>query len=254
MRPPADPPRSPRAAAADAGPLHEALAQSGGLDTLLKDLTERAVLAVEGAAACSITVRRDGRLLTLAGTDGLPSGLDQRQYENGDGPCVRAAAADVEQYAPDLARETRWPSYTEYALAQGVRSVLAVPLDVDGETDAALNLYAVTEHAFDGRRTTAREFAARASQAINAALRIERQRASAGDVRAALLSRSVIDQAVGILMAKERCDARVALDMLRRASQDSNVKLRDLCGDLVARVAGAPVRDGSAPGGSRTGG
>ncbi|MFJ3226359.1 ANTAR domain-containing protein [Streptomyces sp. NPDC086783] len=253
MRPPADPPRSPRAVAAEAGPLHEALAQGGGLDTLLKDLTERAVLAVEGAAASSITVRRDGRLLTLAGTDGLPSGLDQRQYENGDGPCVRAAEADAEQHSPDLTRETRWPSYTEYALSQGVRSVLAVPLAVDGETDAALNLYAVTENAFRDRRETAREFAARAAQAINAALRIERERASAGDVRTALLSRSVIDQAVGILMAKERCDARVALDMLRRASQDSNVKLRDLCGDLVARVSRTPVRDGRTPGGSRAG-
>ncbi|MEU1039901.1 GAF and ANTAR domain-containing protein [Streptomyces sp. NPDC005551] len=257
MRPPADPPRPPRAAAAPgARTLHEALAQSGGLDTLLRDLTERAVLAVEGAAACSITVRRDGRLLTLAGTSGLPSGLDQRQYENGDGPCVRAAKVDAEQYSPDLAQETRWPSYTPYALSQGIRSVLAVPLPVDGETDAALNLYAVTEDAFRDRRETARAFAERAAEAINAALRIERERTSAGDVRTALLSRSVIDQAVGILMAKERCDARVALDMLRRASQDSNVKLRDLCGDLVARVSrSAPAtRDGRAPDGSRAGG
>ncbi|MDX6363462.1 GAF and ANTAR domain-containing protein [Streptomyces sp. NPDC058274] len=253
MRPPADPPESPRAVVPDprtaAAPLHQALAGSGGLDTLLRDLTERAVLAVEGAAACSITVRRDGRLLTLAGTGGLPSGLDQRQYENGDGPCVRAAALEAEQHAPDLSQETRWPSYTAYALSQGVRSVLAVPLTVDGETDAALNFYAVTEDAFHDRRDTARVFAARASEAINAALRIEREQASSGDVRTALLSRSVIDQAIGILMAKERCDARAALDRLRRASQDSNVKLRDLCGDLVARVTGAAAaREGRTPG------
>jgi AmiR/NasT family two-component response regulator len=56
-------------------------------------------------------------------------------------------------------------------------------------------------------------------------------------VRTALLSRSVIDQAIGILMARERVDARIALERLRRASQDSNVKLRDLCSDLVARTA-----------------
>jgi hypothetical protein len=50
-------------------------------------------------------------------------------------------------------------------------------------------------------------------------------------------------------MAKERCDARAALDRLRRASQDSNVKLRDLCGDLVARVTGAAAaREGRTPG------
>jgi AmiR/NasT family two-component response regulator len=69
------------------------------------------------------------------------------------------------------------------------------------------------------------------------ALRIERRRQSAADVRTALLSRSVIDQAVGILMARERIDARIALERLRRVSQDRNVKLRDLCGQLVARVS-----------------
>lgn len=69
------------------------------------------------------------------------------------------------------------------------------------------------------------------------ALRIERRRQSAADVRTALLSRSVIDQAIGILMARERIDARIALERLRRVSQDRNVKLRDLCDQLVARVS-----------------
>jgi hypothetical protein len=228
--------QQPRATAPESATLHHALAGTGGLDTLLRDLTDRAVLAVEGAEACSITVRRDGRLLTVAGTSGLPSGLDQRQYENGDGPCVRAADSDAEQHAPDLSQEDRWPTYAAYAHSRGVRTVLAVPLAVDGETDAALNLYATTEGAFRGSRTVARAFAANASDAINAALSIERERASAGDVRTALLSRSVIDQAIGILMAQERCTAQTALDTLRRVSQDANIKLRDLCGDLVART------------------
>lgn len=228
--------QQPRATAPESATLHQALAGTGGLDTLLRDLTDRAVLAVAGAEACSITVRRDGRLLTVAGTSGLPSGLDQRQYENGDGPCVRAADSDAEQHAPDLSQEDRWPTYAAYALSRGVRTVLAVPLAVDGETDAALNLYATTEGAFRGSRAVARAFAANASDAINAALSIERERASAGDVRTALLSRSVIDQAIGILMAQERCTAQTALDTLRRVSQDANIKLRDLCGDLVART------------------
>ncbi|MEU9212721.1 GAF and ANTAR domain-containing protein [Streptomyces sp. NPDC048415] len=228
-----------RAEAAESSTLHQALARSDGVDTLLRDITERAVSAVEGAVASSVTVRRDGRLLTLAGSDGLPSGLDLRQYENGDGPCVQAAREDEEQHVPVLSEETRWPSYVEYARSLGVRSVLAVPLAVDGETDAALNLYAVEEDAFRGRREIARAFAESASTAINAALRIERERAGPDDVRTALLSRSVIDQAIGILMAQERCTAQTALAVLRRASQDSNVKLRDLCGDLVARTTGS---------------
>src|SRR5690606_35830329 len=122
--------------------LDHAMARSSGLDTLLRDLTDRAVQEVPGASACSITVRRADRLLTLAGSDGLPSGLDQRQYENGSGPCVAAADTGREQYSPDLTVEARWPGYTRYALSEGVRSVLAVPLEVTDGRGAALNLYA----------------------------------------------------------------------------------------------------------------
>lgn len=220
--------------------LDRAMARSGGLDTLLRDLADRAVHEVPGAVACSVTVRRADRLLTLAGSGGMPGGLDQRQYENGSGPCVDAAASGEERYAADLARETRWPAYRQYALSVGVRSVLALPLDVEGETGAALNLYAAEPGVLDACREQARHFAARASDAVNVALHIEREHRSAVDVRVALLSRSVIDQAIGILMARERVDAHNALERLRRASQHRNVKLRDLCADLVTRVSGSP--------------
>ncbi|WP_030666246.1 GAF and ANTAR domain-containing protein [Streptomyces cellulosae] len=222
--------------------LEMAIVRSSGLDTLLRDLTDRAVQAVPGAAACSITVRRADRLLTLAGSHGLPSGLDQRQYENGSGPCVEAAETDTEQYAPDLEAETRWPRYTPYALSEGVRCALALPIAVEGERGAALNLYGTEPGSLGPDRDAARAFAARVGDAINVALRVERRRESVTDVRTALVSRSVIDQAIGILMAQERIDARIALERLRRVSQNKNVKLRDLCTDLVARVSGANGR------------
>ncbi|MET9775181.1 GAF and ANTAR domain-containing protein [Streptomyces sp. NPDC006367] len=218
--------------------LDRALARSQGLDTLLRDLTDRAVRHVPGADACSVTVRRADRLLTLAGSSGLPGGLDLRQYENGSGPCVDAAGSGSPRYSADLAEETRWPAYTEYALAVGVRCVLALPLEIEGETGAALNLYGLAPGSLEEGREAARAFAARAADAVNEALRIERQRASAADVRTALISRSVIDQAVGILMARERIDAHRAMERLRRASQHTNVKLRDLCDELVARASG----------------
>ncbi|MFE9177868.1 GAF and ANTAR domain-containing protein [Streptomyces sp. NPDC007126] len=218
--------------------LEHALARAQGLDTLLRDLTDRAVRQVPGADACSVTVRRADRLMTLAGSTDLPSGLDLRQYENGSGPCVDAAESGEAQYSPDLAAETRWPPYTEYALATGVRCVLALPLAVEGETGAALNLYGVEPDSLALGLDAARAFAERAADAVNEALRIERERASAPDVRTALLSRSVIDQAVGMLMARERIDAARAMERLRRVSQDRNVKLRDLCAQVVARASG----------------
>ncbi len=220
--------------------LERAMARSQGLDPLLRDLTDRAVAQVPGAVACSVTVRRADRLMTLAGSAGLPAGLDLRQYENGSGPCVDAAESGSAQYAADLAVETRWPAYTRYALAAGVRCVLALPLAVEGETGAALNFYGRGPDSLAAGRDAAQAFAERAAHAVNEALRIEREQSSAADVRTALLSRSIIDQAVGMLMARERIDAHHALERLRRASQNRNVKLRDLCGELVARASGTP--------------
>jgi hypothetical protein len=57
----------------------------------------------------------------------------------------------------------------------------------------------------------------------------------------------VIEQAKGILMAQTGCAPEQAYDMLRQASQRSNIKVRDLADDIVRRAAvGAPNRARSA--------
>jgi AmiR/NasT family two-component response regulator len=50
----------------------------------------------------------------------------------------------------------------------------------------------------------------------------------------------VIDQAIGIVMAESRCDADQAFGTLRRASNNRNMKLRDLAAEIVLRVGGGP--------------
>ncbi|HUQ62598.1 MAG TPA: ANTAR domain-containing protein [Acidimicrobiales bacterium] len=49
----------------------------------------------------------------------------------------------------------------------------------------------------------------------------------------ALTTRDVIGQAKGILMVRQSCSADEAIDVLRRASQRANRKLRDIAQDLV---------------------
>ena len=49
--------------------------------------------------------------------------------------------------------------------------------------------------------------------------------------------RAVIEQAKGILMAAQHCDADEAFDLLVRASQRENVKVRDLAVRIVAGTA-----------------
>lgn len=60
----------------------------------------------------------------------------------------------------------------------------------------------------------------------------------------ALETRDRIGQAKGILMERESCSADAAFDILRRASQRTNRKLREVAEDLIrsvgARMDGGP--------------
>ena len=57
-------------------------------------------------------------------------------------------------------------------------------------------------------------------------------------LRARLESMPVIEQAKGIIMAQSRCTEAEAFDMLRRASQRSNISVRDLAARIVAKASG----------------
>jgi hypothetical protein len=67
---------------------------------------------------------------------------------------------------------------------------------------------------------------------------------------ARLQTMPVIEQAKGILMADSHCGDAQAFDLLRRASQRSNVPVRELAAQIVAKAALAGVT-GAVPGNAR---
>jgi anti-anti-sigma factor len=66
------------------------------------------------------------------------------------------------------------------------------------------------------------------------------QRSAYARLVARLQTMPVIEQAKGIIMAQSGCGDAEAFDMLRRASQRSNVPVRELAAQLVAKSAGKP--------------
>ena len=79
--------------------------------------------------------------------------------------------------------------------------------------------------------------AEQAGPVVALALRRAAQEKRNDQLTAALSSRTVIDQAIGVLMAQERCSAERAFDLLRQHSQNTNRKLRDVAAALVAEVS-----------------
>jgi GAF domain-containing protein len=238
---PADDSTTDADARVDQTALQELILSTEGMTEFLDELVQ---LAAVGQGSCAITVRLDDKSRTVASSDALAARADEIQYAQGEGPCLEAMRTGVVVAAPDLATDDRWGNYRSYALAQGVRSVLSTPMGVDGQQFGALNLYSTEAGTFDtAARAQAERWAQQASGAVGVALRLAEQTRHGQQLSEALTSRSIIDQAIGILMAQQRCSPEVAFGILRSASQGRNVKLRTIAADIVHAVGGESADD-----------
>ena len=209
------------------------LAQDDVQHTLQK-IVDLAVETLDGCDHAGITFLRGKEFSTPAASSDVPPTVDAIQYETGEGPCLDAIREHEVFRSGDLGSENRWPKFASRAQREtGITSVLCFRLFVNGDTLGALNLYSKSTDAFDEEASTVGSvFAAHAAVALSTAIHDEQ-------LEQALDSRDVIGQAKGILMAREGVGPDEAFDMLRRASQRVNVKLRDVAAQ-VARGAQAP--------------
>ena len=195
-------------------------------------------------ALCGITLLRDRKAATIGWSSDSAREVDQIQYRLAQGPCLTAAQEGREVHVPDLFEEDRWgPDYAAAVASHGLRSVLSVPFHLQGDAQAALNLYSDVPHKFDGDAAVrVRGYTREISQALRLAVRFSLHTDSATNLRATLQSRSVIDMAIGIVMAQNRCNQEAAVRILKDASSNGNVKLRDIAASLVQSVGGAGTR------------
>ena len=199
----------------------------------LDQVVDLAVSTVEGCDFAGIFVARGQAVTTPVCSDPIVIEADALQHEAGEGPCLDALSGASIVYAEDLGDDPRWPDFGPRAVAMGMRSLLAVPLDFNG-APAALNLYARYPRAFGvidrGRGLL---LAALAGLAFTTASTHEDEERKATQLHAALATREMIGQAQGILMERERISPDQAFDILRRASQHLNLKLRVVAQSLV---------------------
>jgi GAF domain-containing protein len=228
------------------GRLLQLLVDASTLDEFLDDVVRLAAEVGSPAAACGLTMCQDGQPYTASSTGHLATRVDGIQYHAGEGPCLQSLERGEIVQVDDLAAERRWVRFRSPALATGVASTLSLPLAVDGRTVGALNLYAMKREAFQGSpRERAEAFTAHCAAALAVSLRQRRQLEIQEQLIEAMASRSVIDQALGILMSEQRCTAEAAFELLRQASQHRNRRLRELAADIVTAVGGAPPQSGN---------
>jgi GAF domain-containing protein len=205
------------------------------LPEVLTEIVQISRRAIPGAEAASITLIRAERPYTAAFDGQLAMDADELQYQRGYGPCLDAGRSDEVLLVTDMRIEPRWPDYARHAARLGVLSSLSVPLPFQGATIGALNNYAVASNAFgEADVRLGEEVAAFVAIAVANAEASARATDDALNMRRALASRAVIEQAKGILMERYKVTSDQAFTLLTHASQRSNVKLRDLAEELTA--------------------
>jgi GAF domain-containing protein len=217
--------------------LSAALESSGELETMLQLVCHQVIQVVPGADMASVTLVRDGEATTAACTDERVFSIDVDQYRAGDGPCLQAAATGkIVRVEVETAIE-RWPEFTRSALAAGVASYLSAPLVVDALHAGALNLYGLHSHGYrDVEAALLEVYLAAVEAALRATSRYLAVQRQAAQLRTALVSRAVIDQAKGILMGARGITADEAFQVLVEQSQRENIKLHDIAERLVTTV------------------
>lgn len=210
-----------------------ALFSAGGAEATLQAVLDLALATIEGCDSAGIFVLQDGRVTTPVTSGPRAEQVETSQIRAQSGPGLDVLAHGAPVFIEDLAVDTRWPAFTKEAAATGVRSLFALPLAADG-TLGALNLYACYPAAFGAvDRAKGLVLAGLAGIALSLAQARDDDIRQAENLRNALSTRELVGQAQGILMERERITAEQAFDILRRASQHLNVKLREVAQDLV---------------------
>jgi transcriptional regulator with GAF, ATPase, and Fis domain len=187
--------------------------------------------AVETIPGCTMAgimlCTRRGQVQTVAATHETVERLDQLQQEHGEGPCLDAAFDRENCIVEQTATDPRYPRWAADAVDRGVLAAMAIRLHTDTETLGALNLYADRAGAFDQETVDiALIFATHATEALSKARLVS-------GLQAALESRHLIGMAQGVLAVRYEISYERAFDVLRRLSNDRNVKLRDLARQVL---------------------
>jgi GAF domain-containing protein len=205
-------------------------------DTLLR-VAELACRA-GGCDMAGLTLLMDGKPGTGVFTDPEAPEIDRAQYESGNGPCL-SAFRDLQPYIIEsTAEDDRWPEFAKEAARHGIRSTVSLPVIAREQALGALNFYSRRAGAFDARSVARMADFARHAAVVLANTHVYwAARRLSDNLRQALESRATIDYAIGIIMAGGGRTPDEAFQVLVRASQRENRKLRDIAAEIVERAS-----------------
>ncbi|HEY9290010.1 MAG TPA: GAF and ANTAR domain-containing protein [Microlunatus sp.] len=210
--------------------LAEELGRPSGEQPTLERIVELAVETIDACDYCGVSLRdADGTVSCAAGSDPVVPEIDDLHGQLDDGPFLDTVWELDTRPIANTAVDSRWPRWSAQVALRGIGSILSLKLDPpQGQADAALNLYARQAYAFDPTDLAIASIFARHAGVALGAVRVQ------DGLRTAVRSRQIIGVAQGILMQRFGLSLDASFELLRRYSQDHNLKLRTIAANLVA--------------------
>ncbi|WP_314212247.1 GAF domain-containing protein [Pseudarthrobacter equi] len=223
---------------------------SKDVENYLREVTHELMRDIRGeqrGISWAATLFRQGKAHTIAASTDQAREADREQCSFADGPVMEAVRTGGFVLLSDLNRDWRWPGYSSAAAAHGVQCLLSAPLAADGETSAAINVYADTAHTFTSDDLVrCRTYVRQVARALSVVVRVgERAEATVG-IAVVQSSLVLVDLAVRSLMNEYGLSRDGALRFLQTQAVHHELDLRDAALNVVVPGAGMG-RPGPAP-------
>jgi GAF domain-containing protein len=223
---------------ADAAPV------PGDLPAVLQQLvdTAKTVLAADGVGLM-LADEEDGRLRSTVSTDAGAELLAQVQADLGEGLCLTAYGAGEPVAVTALGADPRWIRLAAVVGQVSVRAVAAVPVRLAGVVVGSLNAYAATARAWSPEELGGLEALAElVAGVVQGGVRLDASQTEVGQLRQALTSRVLIEQAKGVLVAREGLDSEAAFQRLRRQARNTARPMAEVASKVIDQAqAGNPA-------------
>ena len=207
------------------------------LSDTLSHVAQLAVRAVPGADGAGLTLLHPDRPDTTVASAEFVRAVDDIQYGLGQGPSITAAAEGITVRSGSLETDPQWPEFGPKVGRMGVHSVLSLPLITAGGVLGSMNVYARRHDAFDARAAELGElFAVPAAVSVQNARALSSAARLTEQLEMALSNRSMIDQAIGVLISRSGCTGAQGYDKLRSLSQSEHKKVAVVAGAMVGEA------------------
>jgi GAF domain-containing protein len=206
-------------------------------DEIYQHLVDTAPRVVAGCDHASLMLARGDGYETAAASDEVARHVDALERELGEGPCVDAIDDEAGQVDTDISTHSTWPRLAERVLAETpVRGMAGYRIVIEGRKIGALNLFSDTAGALETGGDEGIVLSAFASIALGSVANRER----ADSLRRGLESNREVGKAIGLLMAAHEIGSVEAFELLRRASNDMNMKLTEVAREVIKNAENRP--------------